>query len=125
MLRVMRRMSICESTPSVRASLGILSTAGANCLGLTQIESTGVLMARGSPLRSVIVPRWAEIFSVRRWRVSACLFRKSLSSTCKYTARATSDVARTAKKTATSDTLPVNRRAAVCFVSAPRLMDVR
>ena len=83
MLRVMRRMSICESTPSARASCGTLSTAGANCFGFAQIESTGVLMASGSPLRSVIVPRCAEIFSVRRWRVSACWLRKSLSSTCK------------------------------------------
>ena len=38
----------------------------ANSFGFAQILSTGVLIASGSPLRSVIVPRCAEIFSVRR-----------------------------------------------------------
>ena len=80
-----------ESRPSTRASFGTRSTAGASSLGFAQTLSTGVLIASGSPLRSVIVPRWADvIFSVRRWRVSACSFRKSLLKTCRCTARATS-----------------------------------
>ena len=82
----------------MRASFGTLSTAGASSFGFAQTLSTGVLIASGSPLRSVIAPRCADIFSVRRWRVSACWFRNSLLSTCRCTARAPSATAIVSEK---------------------------
>jgi len=44
--------------------------------GLTHTLSTGVLMASGSPVRSVIAPRCAAIFTTRIERSSPCFARK-------------------------------------------------
>lgn len=52
--------------PSALASSGMRSGLRNSSCGLTQIDSTGVDTASGSPLRSVIMPREVAIGSSRR-----------------------------------------------------------
>ena len=65
----MRRVSDSVSVSSAWPSFCSRLTAGASSFGLAHTLSTGVLMASGSPFRSVIVPRCAEIF---RYAGGAC-----------------------------------------------------
>src|SRR5690554_1154318 len=72
-------MSVSLSTCNAVARRRISSSERASSRGLTQIDLTGVLMASGSPLRSVIMPRCATNGSTRRVRASPCPCRKSRS----------------------------------------------
>src|SRR5690606_33842944 len=69
----------CSASASRGQSAGLPSTS----LGFSQSESTGVLIASGSPLRSMMLPRCAASTSVRTVRASPCRCRTSLSSTCR------------------------------------------
>ena len=52
------------------AKIAIAASSSATSVGFTQIDCTGVLTARGSPLRSVINPRLATRGTVRIVRAS-------------------------------------------------------
>ncbi len=72
----MRRAKSCRSSFNADASRGSCSAESASSLGLTQMESTGVLTASGSPYRSVTVPRCAVICTTREKRASPSFARK-------------------------------------------------
>ncbi|MCW0380511.1 hypothetical protein NB697_003357 [Xanthomonas sacchari] len=59
-------VSSSTGSSSACASCGMRSGLRSSSCGLTQIDSTGVDTASGSPLRSVIMPREVAIGSSRR-----------------------------------------------------------
>ena len=78
MLLLTCRSSAWRSAPSTLASRGSCSRLPASSCGLTQTESTGVLTASGSPLRSVMLPRCATIAATREKRASPCCARNGM-----------------------------------------------
>ena len=82
-------ISKVSASAFIKSASGLIfSGNSSNSPGCTHTESTGVLTASGSPLRSVITPRVDAIVTSRKKRAFPCPCRKSVSMTCKFTARA-------------------------------------
>jgi hypothetical protein len=69
--------------PSTRATSGQRSRALTKSPGTIHTESTGALMASGSPLRSSNIPRWALSATVRSARASPWSRRNCVRSVCR------------------------------------------